>query len=80
MWPITNSPRPESTDAIQFIDMAYGMMNNNKQEQIDGMNQRQVAKALGVSRTAIQQTERRAFRKIIKILSERGLTKDVLFG
>ena len=56
-------------------------MTDNKQEQTkEGMNQREVAKALGVSRTAIQQTERRAFKKIIRILGEKGLTKDILFG
>lgn len=44
------------------------------------MNQRQVAEALGVTRTAVQQAERRAFRKIKKILSERGITMEHLLG
>jgi DNA-directed RNA polymerase specialized sigma subunit len=44
------------------------------------MNQRQVAEALGVTRTAIQQAERRAFKKIKKILNERGIKLEHLLG
>jgi DNA-directed RNA polymerase specialized sigma subunit len=37
----------------------------------DGMNQQEVADALGVSRTAIQQIERRAYKKFRRELAKR---------
>jgi DNA-directed RNA polymerase specialized sigma subunit len=37
----------------------------------DGMNQQQVADALGISRTAVQQIERRAYKKLKRALSKR---------
>jgi len=37
----------------------------------DGMNQQQVADALGISRTAVQQIERRAYKKFKRELAKR---------
>ena len=37
----------------------------------DGMNQQEVADALGISRTAVQQIEKRAYKKIKRALSKR---------
>jgi DNA-directed RNA polymerase specialized sigma24 family protein len=37
----------------------------------DGMNQREVAEALGISRTAVQQIEKRAVAKFKKELAKR---------
>ena len=37
----------------------------------DGMNQQEVADALGISRTAVQQIEKRAHKKIKRDLSKR---------
>lgn len=45
----------------------------------DGMNQRQVAEVLGVSRVAVQQAEKRAIAKIKKALAERNINiKDLI--
>lgn len=44
-----------------------------------GMNQREVAEALGVSRTAVQQAERRAMKKIIKLLAKRKIKREDFF-
>ena len=37
----------------------------------DGMNQKEVADALGISRTAVQQIEKRAFKKFKRELAKR---------
>jgi len=37
----------------------------------DGMNQQEVADALGITRTAVQQIERRAYKKFKRELSKR---------
>ena len=37
----------------------------------DGMNQQEVADALGISRTAVQQIEKRAYKKIKRELAKR---------
>lgn len=37
----------------------------------DGMNQQEVADALGITRTAVQQIERRAYNKFRKELAKR---------
>ena len=37
----------------------------------DGMNQQQVADELGISRTAVQQIERRAYKKFQRELAKR---------
>jgi DNA-directed RNA polymerase specialized sigma subunit len=37
----------------------------------DGMNQQQVADALGISRAAVQQIEKRAFKKFKRELAKR---------
>jgi DNA-directed RNA polymerase specialized sigma subunit len=37
----------------------------------DGMNQKEVADALGISRTAVQQIEKRAFKKFKRELARR---------
>lgn len=43
------------------------------------MNQREVAEILGVSRTAVQQIERRAFKKIKRYFAKRNINpKDFL--
>lgn len=42
------------------------------------MNQREIAEALGISRTAVQQAELRAFKKIAQYLKERGLKQEDL--
>jgi DNA-directed RNA polymerase specialized sigma subunit len=44
-----------------------------------GMNQREVAEALGVSRTAVQQAEMRAMKKIKKLLAKRKIKKEDFF-
>lgn len=45
----------------------------------DGMNQREVAEVLGVSRVAVQQAEKRAIAKIKRALAERNIdVKDLL--
>jgi DNA-directed RNA polymerase specialized sigma subunit len=43
------------------------------------MNQQQVADVLGVSRAAIQQTEDRAIKKILKLLDEKRIKKEDFF-
>ena len=37
----------------------------------DGMNQQEVADALGITRTAVQQIEKRAYKKIKRELAKR---------
>lgn len=45
----------------------------------DGMNQREVAEVLGVSRGAVQQAEKRAIAKIKRALAKRNIdVKDLL--
>ena len=51
-------------------------MKDRKSNQVqgidyDGMNQQQVADALGISRTAVQQIERRAYKKFKRDLAKR---------
>jgi DNA-directed RNA polymerase specialized sigma subunit len=51
-------------------------MKDRKSNQVqgidyDGMNQQQVADALGISRTAVQQIERRAYKKFQRELAKR---------
>jgi DNA-directed RNA polymerase specialized sigma subunit len=51
-------------------------MKDRKSNQVqgidyDGMNQQQVADALGISRTAVQQIERRAYKKFKRELAKR---------
>jgi len=44
-----------------------------------GMNQREVAEALGVSRSAVQQTEKRAMEKIMQLLAKRKIKREDFF-
>jgi DNA-directed RNA polymerase specialized sigma subunit len=44
------------------------------------MNQREVAEALGVSRTAIQQIEKRAFKKIKRYFAQRNINPKDYIG
>lgn len=53
------------------------ILDDKKKE--EGMNQREVANALGVSRTAIQQTERRAMKKIQRLLKEKKIKSEDFF-
>lgn len=51
-------------------------MKDRKSNQVkgidyDGMNQQEVADALGISRTAVQQIERRAYKKFKRELAKR---------
>jgi DNA-directed RNA polymerase specialized sigma subunit len=51
-------------------------MKDRKSNQVqgidyDGMNQQQVADALGISRTAVQQIERRAYKKVKRALAKK---------
>jgi DNA-directed RNA polymerase specialized sigma subunit len=43
------------------------------------MNQQEVADKLGVSRAAIQQTEVRAIKKILKLLEDKKIKKEDFF-
>jgi DNA-directed RNA polymerase specialized sigma subunit len=52
------------------------ILKKNKQQQ--EMNQQEVADVLGITRTAVQQTEKRAMRKIARFLEERKLKKEDL--
>lgn len=52
------SPKKKKPNQVQGIDY-------------DGMNQQQVADALGVSRTAVQQIEKRAYKKFRRELAKR---------
>lgn len=52
-----------------------GKMNSSE----EGMNQREVAEALGVSRTAVQQAEKRAMKKISKLLAKRNIRMEDFF-
>jgi DNA-directed RNA polymerase specialized sigma subunit len=45
----------------------------------NGMNQREVAEALGISRTAVQQAEKRAIKKILKLLAKRKIKREDFF-
>lgn len=45
----------------------------------DGMNQREVAEVLGVTRVAVQQAEKRAIAKFKRALADRNIdVKDLL--
>ena len=52
------NPKSRKPNQVQGIDY-------------DGMNQQEVADALGISRTAVQQIERRAYIKIKRELAKR---------
>jgi len=52
------NPKSRKTNQVQGIDY-------------DGMNQQEVADALGISRTAVQNIERRAYKKIKRELAKR---------
>lgn len=45
--------------------------NQTKGIDYDGMNQQEVADALGISRTAVQQIEKQAFKKFKRELARR---------
>lgn len=49
------------------------------EEKSGGMNQREVAEALGVSRSAVQQLERQAIKKILKVLAKRKIKREDFF-
>lgn len=51
----------------------------NKQDKKHEMNLQQVADELGVSRAAIQQTEARAIKKILRLLDEKRIRKEDFF-
>jgi DNA-directed RNA polymerase specialized sigma subunit len=51
----------------------------HKQDKKHEMNQQEVADVLGVSRAAIQQTEVRAIRKILKLLEDKKIKKEDFF-
>ena len=53
------------------------ILRRNEQQQ--EMNQRQIAEALGVTRTAVQQAEQRAIKKINQYLADRGLKREDFF-
>lgn len=55
------------------------METKDGESQYKGMNQREVAEALGVSRTAVQQAEMRAMKKIKKLLAKRKIKKEDFF-
>jgi DNA-directed RNA polymerase specialized sigma subunit len=44
-----------------------------------GMNQREVAEALGVSRSEVQHVERQAMKKIMKLLAKRKIKREDFF-
>lgn len=44
-----------------------------------GMNQREVAEALGISRSLVQQLERQAIKKILKVLAKRKIKREDFF-
>jgi DNA-directed RNA polymerase specialized sigma24 family protein len=52
------NPKNRKTNQVQGIDY-------------DGMNQQEVADALGISRTAVQNIERRAYKKFKRALAKR---------
>ena len=52
------NPKSRKPNQVQGIDY-------------DGMNQQEVADALGISRTAVQQIERRAYKKFKRALTKK---------
>jgi DNA-directed RNA polymerase specialized sigma subunit len=54
-------------------------METKDEDNFKGMNQREVAEALGVSRTAVQQAEKRAMKKILKLLAKRKIKREDFF-
>lgn len=54
-------------------------METKDGDNFKGMNQREVAEALGVSRTAVQQAEKRAMKKILKLLAKRKIKREDFF-
>jgi DNA-directed RNA polymerase specialized sigma subunit len=44
-----------------------------------GMNQREVAEALGVSRSLVQQLERQAMKKVMRLLAKRKIKREDFF-
>jgi len=55
------------------------MMMETEEDKNRGMNQREVAEALKVSRTAVQQAEKRAIKKILKLLAKRKIKREDFF-
>lgn len=51
----------------------YDELNENQEEKL-GLNQREIADILGVSRSAIQKTEERALEKLRRELKKRRIT------
>jgi DNA-directed RNA polymerase specialized sigma subunit len=49
------------------------------EEKSKGMNQREVAEALGVSRSAVQQLEKQAMKKIMQLLAKRKIKREDFF-
>lgn len=54
--------------------MQHGMNEPKQEEEQLGLNQREVADILGVSRSAIQKTEERALEKLRRELKKRRIT------
>ena len=78
-----SSQRTSTTYLVRKIKMASRKNKVGKSQvqgiDYDGMNQREVAEALGVSRVAVQQAEKRAIAKIKKALAKRNIdVKDLL--
>lgn len=55
------------------------METKDDDKQYKGMNQREVAEVLGVSRATVQQAEARAMKKIQKLLAKRKIKKEDFF-
>jgi DNA-directed RNA polymerase specialized sigma subunit len=45
----------------------------------EGMNQREVAEALGVSRSLIQKVEKQAIEKVMRLLARRKIKREDFF-
>ena len=78
-----SSQRTSTTYLVRKIKMASRKNKVGKSQvqgiDYDGMNQREVAEVLGVSRVAVQQAEKRAIAKIKKALAKRNIdVKDLL--
>lgn len=54
--------------------MYDGMIEPHNEEEQIGLNQREIADILGVSRSAIQKTEERALAKLRRELKKRRIT------
>ena len=67
-----------------FIKIAIALaweqcMMMETEDKSGGMNQREVAEALGVSRSLVQQLERQAIKKILKVLAKRKIKREDFF-